>query len=419
LQNWLARNLTEFSLLGKIIIVILLYVLCIFLAISQISFFPEFPQSAFAILFVPLIIGALLFEVKAGITLSFITTLSIFFLAYLLGKRISMSPTEYFITLFFPCLVAILGGTFIGSFNAYKRSREETIRESEEKYRKLIEVANEAREGLLVLQNRAGKEATIQYANNALAEMLGYHPQQLLGKTFREIIDPEISSQLIDQYRRRLKGEKIPGYQEIKMIGREGRKIIAETASGVTTYQGKPALIAYYRDITIRKKMEDKLQELTIKDDLTGLYNSRFFTRQLNEEIERNKRYGEIFSLLYVDIDNFKKYNDSRGHPAGDKLLQKIADLIRSKLRTLDYAFRYGGEEFTVLLPSTNLKGAEQVAERIRKRISQHSQDTNGVTVSIGVAQYAPGKNLVNLADQALYQAKQLGKDKICLAQQR
>ena len=165
--------------------------------------------------------------------------------------------------------------------------------------------------------------------------------------------------------------------------------------------------------------MEDKLQELTIKDDLTGLYNNRFFTRQLSEEIERNKRYGEIFSLLYIDIDNFKKYNDSRGHPAGDKLLRKIADLIQSKLRTLDYAFRYGGEEFTILLPSTNLKGAEQVAERIRKRISKHSQDTNSVTVSIGVAQYAPGKNLVNLADKALYRAKQLGKDKICLAQQR
>ena len=417
MQNWLARNLTEFSLLGKIIIIILLYVLCIFLATSQISFFPELPQSAFAILFVPLIIGALLFEVKGGITLSIITTLPIFFLAYLLDKRIPMNPTEYFITLFFPCLVAILGGTFIGSFNAYKRSREETIRESEEKYRKLIEVADEAREGLLILQDKAGNEASIQYANNALAEMLGYHPQQLLGKTFREIIDPEVSPQIIDQYRRRLKGEKIPGYQEIKMISRKGKEIVVETAIGTTTYQGKPALIAYYRDITIRKKMEDKLQELTIKDELTGLYNNRFFTRQLTKEIERNKRYGEIFSLLYADIDNFKKYNDSQGHLAGNKLLKKVADLIKSELRTLDYAFRYGGEEFVILLPSTNLKGAEQVAERIRRHIGEYFQDTDGVTVSIGVAHYTPGKNLVNLADKALYRAKQLGKNKICLAQ--
>jgi len=149
-------------------------------------------------------------------------------------------------------------------------------------------------------------------------------------------------------------------------------------------------------------------------DELTGLFNRRHFDERLKEEITRHTRYGAIFSLLMLDLDSFKVYNDIFGHPAGDDLLRQIAGLIKGSIRGSDQAFRYGGDEFSVLLPNIDAESAYHVAERVRQEIAARMQaSSTGVTCSIGLASCPTDgvtpSDLVNTADTALYYAKYNG----------
>jgi len=152
--------------------------------------------------------------------------------------------------------------------------------------------------------------------------------------------------------------------------------------------------------------------ELAIIDGLTGLYNRRYFKGIVEHEFTRLRRSGACLSLMMIDIDNFKIYNDTKGHPAGDELLKKAAEVFKESVREEDVVCRYGGEEFVVMLPGTDKKGSELVAERIRVQISLYV----ATTVSIGIAtspEDAPdSQSLLNKADAALYKAKQTGKNK-------
>jgi len=155
-------------------------------------------------------------------------------------------------------------------------------------------------------------------------------------------------------------------------------------------------------------------------DELTGLYNHRHFHERLEQEIARSSRFGTIFSLIMLDIDLFKVYNDTYGHLAGDQVLRIIGDYIRSSIRSLDMAFRYGGEEFTVILPGAQLNDAYKVAERIRKTIgSKTSSSAMPVTVSLGVANWPSDSvthdEIIACADATLYRAKQTGGNRTCL----
>jgi len=149
-------------------------------------------------------------------------------------------------------------------------------------------------------------------------------------------------------------------------------------------------------------------------DELTGLFNRRHFEERLKEEVSRHSRHDGAFSLLMVDLDSFKAYNDMYGHPSGDKLLRFIASVVDGSIRDADQAFRYGGDEFAVILPRTNPEDAFMVAERVRMRIAQEmEQRQSGVLSSIGLASYPadgvmPGE-LVTTADTALYYAKNTG----------
>ena len=170
-----------------------------------------------------------------------------------------------------------------------------------------------------------------------------------------------------------------------------------------------------------RVRMMEKLQRLAITDGLTKLHNSRSFYSQLEVEVDRFNRYKHPLSLLLLDIDHFKEYNDSYGHLEGDKVLVRISQLIKSCLRKLDTAYRYGGEEFTVILPETSGDEAVLVAERIRKTIQSEKftpEDDKelGITISIGAAQYAPEEQLatfIQRADRAMYVSKQKGRNRV------
>ncbi len=169
-----------------------------------------------------------------------------------------------------------------------------------------------------------------------------------------------------------------------------------------------------------RNQMVKKLQKLAITDGLTKLYNSRYFYRQLDLEVDRQNRYGHNLSLLLIDIDHFKKYNDTYGHLEGDKVLIRLGQIIKSCLRRMDTAHRYGGEEFTVILPETSCQDAVVVAERIRESIEVESfSPVKGkkamIAVSIGVTEYQPDEKIptfVQRADQALYMSKNQGRNK-------
>ena len=176
------------------------------------------------------------------------------------------------------------------------------------------------------------------------------------------------------------------------------------------------------RQVTLAlKKSEQRFMKLSITDDLTGLHNYRHFFNQLKAEIERTNRYGHPLSLLILDLDNFKKYNDAFGHIAGDSVLAKAGEILRESLRKTDTAYRYGGEEFTVLLPETKGPQALHFAERIRqafesKNLTLPEKKNVSVTVSIGVAQYETGEKLdtfIKRADGNLYAAKNEGKNRI------
>jgi diguanylate cyclase (GGDEF)-like protein len=169
--------------------------------------------------------------------------------------------------------------------------------------------------------------------------------------------------------------------------------------------------------------LHEELERLSVTDRLTELYNHGYFQQRLEEEVGRAQRFGRTLSLLMLDIDDFKAFNDSYGHPAGDKVLQKVSGIIRENLRAMDVAARYGGEEFVVVLPETDADGAAAAAERIRAGVGEYpfvgaaGMPAVHKTVSIGVASYpahAPSQaRLVELADRAMYAAKRSGKNRV------
>lgn len=164
-------------------------------------------------------------------------------------------------------------------------------------------------------------------------------------------------------------------------------------------------------------KLYKELEYLAVIDPMTSLCNYRCFVKDLNTEIERSKRFGAPLSLLMLDIDNFKSYNDRYGHPEGDHLLRAIAETIRRTLRAVDEVSRYGGDEFSVILPETSAEQAQGVALKLLEAVA-NLQLKEKVGISIGIAEYTGNLDrleLVSRADRALYRAKREGKNRVCL----
>lgn len=203
------------------------------------------------------------------------------------------------------------------------------------------------------------------------------------------------------------------------------------------------AVVGVFMMGTVRRR-ESRLRELVIRDSLTALYNRRYFYYRLNSEIQRARRYGRTVSLLIVDVDDFKTFNDRFGHLAGDSLLRSITGVILANIRRsdkepsyeVDIACRYGGEEFALILPEAASgqgaaaaerirsriedRGAVRAAERIREEIEKAGMEGMRVTVSIGVASYpvngVDAEGLIRAADGAMYAAKRAGKNRVVLA---
>jgi diguanylate cyclase (GGDEF)-like protein len=186
--------------------------------------------------------------------------------------------------------------------------------------------------------------------------------------------------------------------------------------------------MAYVSSLALHNAiLHREIEKLSITDRLTGLYDHAYFQERLAEEVANAKRYKRKVSLLMLDIDNFKKFNDTFGHPRGDQVLKKIGEVLREVIREGDIAARYGGEEFVVILPETAKAEAVRVAERVRRRIEREKFEGNKEfplvtqSVSVGVATYPDDAlskgDLIEQADRALYRAKWGGRNKVAVAE--
>ncbi len=222
---------------------------------------------------------------------------------------------------------------------------------------------------------------------------------------------------------RRLEEEFLTKEREIG----EWRRRLEEKNRELESYNRElVALKELYRERARElRAVMDKLEEVSITDDLTQIYNHRYLISRLNYEVERARRYGLSISLIMLDIDHFKVYNDNNGHLAGDDVLRKVARLINGAIRETDIVGRYGGEEFAIILLHADLIQMEEVAERIRRTIeetpfpNEESQPIGRITVSMGGCCFSDGmetmEDLIRSADEVLYRAKRNGRNQIAM----
>jgi diguanylate cyclase (GGDEF)-like protein len=170
------------------------------------------------------------------------------------------------------------------------------------------------------------------------------------------------------------------------------------------------------------ENLNEAFKAMAIRDDLTGLFNRRYFDEAIASEVVRATRYNRDLTLIFIDVDHFKNFNDEFGHQLGDAALKKISAILRDLVRETDIATRYGGEEFIVILPETSKQDAWAVAEKIRETVASTAIEgaPKKITISAGVATLGQDGNntaeLIGKADQAVYQAKRDGRDRVCVA---
>jgi len=254
----------------------------------------------------------------------------------------------------------------------------------------------------------------LTFANDGAAKMFGYSREELLGKSvsnlyvggreeFKHVLRLVKENELLQNYETELKHKSerlIPVNMSISFV---------RNSSG-----DNPILLAVCKDITHQKELERELKEMSFKDSLTGLYNQRYFYDRLAAEIERARRQSHPLSLLLFDVDKFKTYNDCHGHLAGDNVLQTAGQIVLDTTRVhVDLGFRYGGDEFTVILPEADGEQALHIAERIRSAFEDKHFDE--LTLSIGLMTYREGYSLrmfIQFADAMMYDAKRSGGNK-------
>jgi diguanylate cyclase (GGDEF)-like protein/PAS domain S-box-containing protein len=302
------------------------------------------------------------------------------------------------------------------------RQMEDALEISEAGYRRLFETAQD---GILIINADTGQ---IQDVNPFLIEMLGYSKEEFLGKKLWEVgafKDIEASKIAFAE----LQSKGYVRYEDLPLENSVGEHVDVEFVSNVYFVNQTKVAQCNIRNITKRKEAEDMLREserryheLSIIDDLTQLYNSRHFYQQLKAEIERADRYKQPLTLLLLDIDNFKQFNDAYGHIEGDRVLTRFGQMIKGCLRQTDSAYRYGGEEFTILLPMSTSEDGVVTAERVKTELKKEvfppvSGKKVHMTVSVGLVQYKPPEDIkafVHRVDQLMYQAKKNGKNRLC-----
>jgi len=286
-------------------------------------------------------------------------------------------------------------------------------------------------EGSSDMVTRVGLDEQICYASPSSIRIVGWRPDQLLGTSALAGVNPLDLPRVQEIVASLKRGEVEETRFTFRTRHREKSEIWVESTLRVTRNAGEiDGVVAITRDVTQQKTLEGKLETLATVDGLTGLANRRRFDERLLEEWGRAYRERTCLSLLMIDLDHFKPFNDQYGHPAGDDCLRRVAHILAAEAkRTTDLAARYGGEEFAMLLPNTDAAGCARIAERILREIRDagiaHKLNfpSRIVTASVGGAECRPGiersaghASLVEAADQALYAAKDRGRDQLIMA---
>lgn len=286
-------------------------------------------------------------------------------------------------------------------------------------------------EGSSDMVTRIGLDEQISYVSPSSVRIVGWRPDQLVGTPALAGVNPQDLPRVQEVVAALKRGEIEETRVAYRTRHRERSEIWVESTLRVTRNGGEvDGVVAITRDVTQQKTLEGKLETLATVDGLTGLANRRRFDERLLEEWGRAYRERTSLSLLMIDLDHFKAYNDQYGHPAGDECLRAVAGVLAAEAkRTTDLAARYGGEEFVMLLPNTDAAGCARIGERVLREIRDlgiaHRLNfpSRIVTASIGGAVCRPGversaghASLVEAADQALYAAKDHGRDQLVMA---
>ncbi len=241
------------------------------------------------------------------------------------------------------------------------------------------------------------------------------------------------SPQVARWIKKQMHGPEMGGPQrleglEVEVKHRDGHLVPIRLSAVLILDQGREVgSVGFFHDLTAQRQLQNELRRLSITDGLTGLANRRHFHCVLAEEVARSERYGRPLSIICFDLDHFKPFNDSFGHQEGDSILRQVGECARGLLRCQDYAFRFGGDEFMVLLVETSLSEGLVAGQRFREAfnarwsqaLSRPCQGMRPVTLSLGVAQYVKGERpegLIMRADLAMYEAKRAGGDRIAAA---
>lgn len=301
-----------------------------------------------------------------------------------------------------------------------RKRAEAALRDSQERLASISNTAFDA----IVMVTEAG---IVEFWNPSAERIFGFSRAEAIGRDFEQLIVPEVNREIV----RRIMhlpcppGENSPceGLQEFMVKRKNGEEFPVECFVASFGQGGERRTVGTLRDISERKAKDARLLELATTDSLTGLSNRRHFLGLVSGEFARARRYGVHLAFLMIDVDHFKRVNDTYGHETGDRVLCHLADTLRQCLRTMDIAGRLGGEEFAVLLPETSREGAIYAAERIRAAVEQTHVATEsalcGITVSIGVvtleSEMSDFNVLIRNADAALFEAKRLGRNRVVL----
>jgi diguanylate cyclase (GGDEF)-like protein/PAS domain S-box-containing protein len=293
------------------------------------------------------------------------------------------------------------------------------VRESERRYRELVDNSL----GLICVHDLKGN---LILANPAVHERLRYLPGELTGKNLAEMIAPH-ARHLVQDYLRRI-GRNLSDSGLMHVMTKSGEVRVWRYRNVARIEEnGSTSVIGNAEDVTDSQKLQRTLREQVARDPLTKLFNRRYLEDAMQREIRKALRRKRSVALLMVDVDYYKRVNDTHGHSAGDQVLVAIANFLKAGIRAEDMACRYGGDEFVILLTETGQQGALVRADKLRETVKQvkvvhEASLIEGLSLSIGIAAYPENghtlKELLESADKALYRAKQRGRDQVGLAEQ-
>ncbi len=270
--------------------------------------------------------------------------------------------------------------------------------------------------GLVIHQRHA-----IIFANSEAGSIIGISPHELIGRHLFDFINGDDAEIVHDKFNQCFDHALTVRSLEVRLTDPDNQKRVIQISMSRLFWEGLPVINIVFSAITLLKRKEYELFILSTTDSLTGAYNRRYFMDAAAREFKKFQRYNTQLSLMVMDIDLFKRVNDTFGHAVGDDAIKAFVRAALGDLREEDVLGRMGGEEFAVLLPQTGLESAKLIAERLRLRVAELAIAANDgyarFTVSIGISQAAPGDSSIeaglNRADRALYRAKAAGRNQV------